>query len=707
VSLETRYAAGIDVGGTFTDLVVTENATGRQIVAKVPTTPENQSIGVINGLREVAAVLSHDLPGFMERMDHIVLGTTVATNIMLEMNGAVTGILATRGHRDTIDVRRNYKEADFDIRLPAPYPIAPRRRRYPVTERVDSGGQVVTPLDEDDVRVAIEGLLAQDVESIAVCYLFSFLNPSHEVRTGEIIKALAPGLHVSLSHQVLPRVREFERLSTTLVDAYVSPGLDRYLHRLETSLAEMGFAGELFVMAANGGMVSVDFASRHGVQTVLSGPAGGIVGSVRTGTGLAGKRIRALDLITIDMGGTSFDTCLVKDAQPITSTEAWINRYRVAIPVLDIQTFGAGGGSIAWVDEGGKLRVGPQSAGAVPGPACYSRGGTLPAVTDADVFLGMVGDKSFLGGSMPLDRRAAEAAIRDQIALPLGMDVDQAAAGIVEVVNNSMANGIVEVSRKRGVDPRDFTIIAFGGAGPVHAGRLAQHLGIRRVIVPRKMAPVFSALGCVLSDVRISKAKGLYARSSQLDLGVINRLLEETLREARTELGAIQSVVSTRVEVSFEMHYKLQTHETMIAADLDHNGGSERVTAESMAATLRRFHDTHMELFTFNKPEQEVEILGIQVDVWGFRRKQEPVALNGADRSVALEAFPSSHRRVYFDEYGGFRDDVPVYVGESLPIGSVMVAPSIVEEPHTTIVVYPGMSLEVIDSSAYELTVQA
>ena len=397
MTADARYALGIDVGGTFTDLVAIDEA-GASTLGKIPSTPENQSIGVVAGLEDLATRMGLDLRGLMERTEYIVHGTTVATNIMLEMNGARTGIFATRGHRDTIEIRRNHKESDFDIRLPAPFPIAPRRRRLPITERVGASGEIVIPLREDDVRQAIVAMQAQNVEAVAVCYLFSFLNPVHELRTAEIIAELAPEMHVSLSHEVLPRVREFERLSTTLLDAFVTPGIQRYLQSLGTSLSEAQFAGDFFVMAANGGMVSIDLASRHGINLVLSGPAGGIVASIETG-----KANEVDDLITVDMGGTSFDVSLVQGAQPTVSTEEWINRYRVAIPTLDIQTFGAGGGSIAWVDEGGKLRVGPESAGAVPGPACYLKGGVQPTVTDADLHLGLIGAESFMGGTKVLE----------------------------------------------------------------------------------------------------------------------------------------------------------------------------------------------------------------------------------------------------------------------------------------------------------------
>ena len=702
-----RFGVGIDVGGTFTDLVAIDGE-GSALLDKVPTTPRDQSIGVMNGIEGLAAQADLDVGGFLAGIDFIVHGTTVVTNIMLEMTGATTGVLATRGHRDTIDVRRNHKEADFDIRLPPPYPIAPRRRRAPVTERVDAGGEVLIPLEEDDVRRGVEVLLAQEVEAIAVCYLFSFLNPRHELRTREIIREIAPDIYVSLSHEVLPRVREFERLSTTLVDAFVTPGLRRYLTNLDRTLTEEGFSGELFAMAANGGMVSIDLASRHGVQLVLSGPAGGIVASIDEG-----RANGVEDLITVDMGGTSFDVCLVKGGEPDISTEEWINRYQVAIPTLDIQTFGAGGGSIAWVDEGGKLRVGPQSAGADPGPACYGRGGELPTVTDADLYLGLMGAESFLGGTLTLDLDAAEQAIRRHVADPLGVDVEQAATGIVRVVNSNMANGIAEVSMKRGYDPRDLTIVAFGGAGPVHAGRLAQHLAINRVLVPRDMASVFSALGCVRSDLRVSKARGMYARSSNLgpaEIAAIDAMLRETLGEAKRDLDNVPSVTSTRVDVSFEMHYKVQTHEIMIPASFEFENGEVMISKDSMGETLARFHDLHMNLFTFNKPETEVEILGMQVDYWGLREKPElhvsHISQLPATAAPGDGTNPTGHRAVYFEEYDGFHPDTPVFDGGSLPIGAEVEGPAIVEEPNTTVVVYPGMRLSLIRDSSYELTVE-
>lgn len=693
--MTVRYALGVDVGGTFTDLIAVSDQ-GQTLIEKVPSTPEDQSVGVMNGIERLARIAGAKMTEFVASVDYFVHGTTVATNIMLEMNGAITGILATQGHRDTIDIRRNYKEADFDIRLPPPVPIAPRRRRIGIVERVDSSGQVVTALSAASVRAAIADLQRQGVESIAVCYLFSFLNPAHELETKDLIGAIDPNIHVSLSHQILPRVREFERLSTTLVDAYVTPGLRAYLGRLEAALEKKGFGGSLFIMAANGGMVSANYAARHGVQLVLSGPAGGTVAGVEVA-----RRANTKDIITVDMGGTSFDICLINNGQPAVSTDSWLNRYRVAIPTLDIQTLGAGGGSIAWVDEGRKLRVGPRSAGALPGPACYGRGGILPTVTDADLVLGLIGSDSFMSSEMRLDHAAATEAVRTQIAEPLGASVTAAASGIVRVVNSNMANGIAEVAMKRGRDPRDFALVAFGGAGPVHAGAVAAELGVPLVLIPRDKASVFSAYGCVLSDVRVSKSRGFYARSSNVDVESLAKLLRHTVHDARAEVEGIRSIVSTRIEVMFEMHYKLQTHELMVPVAFP-NGNEPQLSRSVIDATVARFHEIHEDLFSFKKTEQEVELLGLQVDLWGLRNRLQE-SQDAQLQSLPSKPTPTGKRPVYFEALGRFEDETPLFDGTQIATGHVVHGPAVVEEPHTTIVVHPGMLLSASEPSLYEL----
>jgi N-methylhydantoinase A len=688
-----NYAVGIDVGGTFTDFVAIDSS-GRTLIAKVPTTPDDQSLAVIEGLQKLASTEHTTLDQFLSNCDYIVHGTTVATNMMLEYKGAATGIITTRGFRDIIDIRRNYKEADFDIRVTAPYPIVPRRRRIGVTERVDSSGDVVIPLNEDEVRQAVDLLRGQAVQSIAVCYLFAFLNPRHEIRTGEIIREIDPSLHVSLSHQVLPRVREFERLSATVIDSYITPGVSRYLSNLESTLRELGYSGEIFTMAANGGMLPIDQACRQGVQLVLSGPAGGVVAGSRIG-----EAVDWPDVITVDMGGTSYDVCLIKSGQPSVGIDAWINRYRVAIPTLDMHTIGAGGGSIASVDVAGRLSVGPDSAGARPGPACYGRGGHLPTVTDADLYLGLIGANSFLGGAIKLDVEGAERAIHDRIAEPLGMRTVDAAAGIFRVVNNNMTNGIRAVSMTKGYDPRDFALIAFGGAGPVHAVPQAMDLGIRRILIPRGQASVLAAWGDVMSDVRVSKSRGYYGRSSSIDLDELNRLIADAISEARAEISHVKSITEMRVEASFEVHYRQQTHEILVPAVLEPDFS---MSEASLRATFERFHALHEQMYSFKKPAEEMEILGIQVTLWGIRPKPSAGAMEQVNAGASSTTAEKGTRQVYFEAHRGFVE-TPVFDGLLIAPGVRVDGPAIVEEPNTTIVVYPGSRLSTLGSAAGEM----
>ncbi|MEZ5101782.1 MAG: hydantoinase/oxoprolinase family protein [Thermoleophilia bacterium] len=690
------HALGVDVGGTFTDVVALDE-TGRVTTAKAPSTPQDQSVGVLDALGLVAARLGLDRRALLEDAGYVVHGTTVPTNAMLELDGAHTGVITTRGFRDVLDVRRGFKEADFDIRLPAPRAIARRRDRIGVTERVDSAGRVLVPLAEDEVEAATRQLVAQGVTSIAVCYLFSFLHPGHELRTRELIHRVAPHLHVSLSHEVLPRVREFERLSATVVDAYVTPRLEHYLGHLSRQLAACGFGGELFIMSANGGMLPVERAARSGAQLVLSGPAGGVA---------AGARIAAgTNAITADMGGTSFDVCLIDGGRPIVSTDGWMSRYRIAVPTLDMKAIGAGGGSLARVDAGGRLHVGPESAGSSPGPACFGRGGTRPTVTDANLVLGLLGDSSFLGGTMALDRAAAARAIDEHVGRPLGLSTLDAAAGIFRIVNNAMANGIREVSISRGHDPRDFALIAFGGACGIHASRLARELGIRRVVVPRA-ASVLCALGDVLSDVLVTRTRGWYARASSADPAEVQAVLRAAAQDALAEAGStLESAVDVQLEAFFELHYVAQTHELVAPAAIRARPRDPELLdfdADCLARTIAGFHELHERLYTFAKPESDVELLGVRVDVRVVRAKPEPTPAPPMERESGPR--PAATRPVYLEEQGG-AVDVPTYRGADLRPGDELYGPLVVEEPDTTIVAYPGDAVRVLPDDAYELRV--
>ena len=670
---QTAWVLGIDVGGTFTDIVALGDA-GEIEAAKAPSTAD-QSDGVMSAIAKVAERRGTDLTGFLAATKLVVHGTTVATNALLEYKGARVGLVTTAGFRDEIEFRRSYKESVFDPRLKPPHAIVPRRLRKGVPERLDHRGEVLTPLDESACRAALAELRDEAVESVAACLLFSFVNPSHEARIGAMIEEELPGAFVSLSSQVLPEIREFERVSTTVVNAYVGPPIQRYLDHLTGRLRGSGFAGELFVMQSNGAVQSAGEAGRFAVNALLSGPAGGV-----TAGAWLGERANHPNLITVDMGGTSYDVAVIRNLQPGVTTESWIGRYRVALPMLDIHTVGAGGGSIARIDEGGALLVGPDSAGSTPGPACYGRGGTRPTVTDADVLLGFIDPGSFLGGEMRLDKDRAEAAIARDIAAPLGMGPFEAALAIFDIVNANMANAIHFVTTKRGHDPRDFALLAAGGAGAIHAGRQAEDLGIETVVVPL-LGPVFCALGDVMAHLKVDEARTHYAPLKGLDLNGVNAVFQEMEAAARARLAGQSVTRSFETRRSMDMRYAGEVHEVTVPV----RSRTHRITALNVEATLSDFHALHERLYAHMDRAQPVELLTLRLELVGLRERpripEEPFDDEHAgharkgERSVHFSARPTT---------------VPVYDGPALRPGNFMAGPAIIEQWGTTIVVYPG-----------------
>jgi N-methylhydantoinase A len=586
------YRIGIDVGGTFTDLVLIRD--GSLVLDKHPTTPRDQSEGVLGGIRQLAECEQVTLGELLARTDLIVNGTTTADNTIIEMSGAVTGLVTSAGHRDEIEIRRGYKEDIWDPAFPPPKPICPRRQRYGVPERLDYEGNVVTPLDEDAVRSALRRMKQQGVESLAVVLLFSFVDPAHERRVRALAAEELPGVMVSLSHEVMPAAPEFERTSTTLVNAYVGPKIERYLSRLDQHLRAAGFRGELLIMQSNGGVMPGGYVAQRAVGVMGSGPAGGVMGA----TAVA-RAAGVTDFLSVDMGGTSYDVCLVRDGAPeVKSGWNWHHRYLVGLPMVDVETVGAGGGSIARV-ESGALKVGPQSAGAEPGPVCYGRGGVEPTVTDANVVLGYLNPDRFCGGTMRLDAESAHAAIRERVARALGLSVVEAADGVVRLVNANMANAIRKATARRGVDPRSLTLVVFGGNGPVHAGMQAAELGIRRILVP-KLSPAFSALGLLLTDHVVDEMRSYVAPASQVDLERVNRLMTEMEDSARC-------VRRRRPQA----RAALRAHGGALlpGPDVRHVRPAVRRSGprdgRALAATVEQFHRLHEQLHTYASRDQE------------------------------------------------------------------------------------------------------
>ncbi len=689
------YKIGVDVGGTFTDLVYI-SADGRINLAKTPTTAENQSGGVLQGLNIIAEKEKLNCQELLNRTDLIIHGTTVATNAMLEFKGAKTGLITTSGFRDDIELRRGYKEKIFNPRFPAPVPIAKRRHRLTLNERIDRNGQILTALDETEAVEAVRKLKDEGIESIAVSFIFSFLNPVHEKMVAEIIKKEYPECFVSLSHEVLPQVREFERLSTTLVNAYTRPKLESYLFSLELELKQLGFEGSFLVMLSGGGIVNTAYAGKYAVYSLLSGPAGGVMASSQ----LIAELLDVPNVITIDIGGTSCDVSTVESKKPFITTDYWFSRYRIAVPMLNINTIGAGGGSIAWIDSGGALQVGPQSAGANPGPACYGTGGKDPTVTDANLLLGILNPDNFLGGKMKLNINAAEVAVRENIAQPLGLDTFRAAEGICRIVNNNMINGIRAVSVQRGLDPRDYVLVAYGGNGAVHAGILAQELDIKKVIVPR-IATAFSARGMLNADIVINKVRTYIGSSNDYDLSTINNLLSSMLEEVEKEWPrslAIESAGSGAISVKWyaDMHYRGELHEITVPLQ-SHQGA---VGDRQIEMAVRQFHTIHEQRHTFANWEDPACFMNLRMEALIALTKPRSIKLDytGEDSSSALQGY----RPVYFSGAGG-PTETPIYNGSLVTCGNIMRGPCVIEEPATTIVVCPGQAARLTEMDNYEL----
>jgi N-methylhydantoinase A len=686
------YRIGIDVGGTFTDFVLERPEQGLRLL-KVPTTLSDQSLGVMHGIEALAAGEGLEARQLLERTDLIVHGTTTADNTMIEMNGAVVGLLTTEGHRDEIDMRRGFKEDIWDPLFPPPVPIAPRRRRYGIPERLDFRGEVVRPLDEQAVRRAARRLRKQGAESIAICFLFSYVNPAHELRAAEIVREEFPQARLSLSHLVMPTAPEFERTSTTLVDAYVGPRVETYLRNLQRALSDAGYARDLLIMQSSGGVTTAEFLTRRAVAALGSGPTGGVMGACDVA-----RRAGEPDFIAIDMGGTSYEVCLVQGGRPrIESYWNWQHRYLVGLPMVQMHSIGAGGGSIARV-EAGALRVGPESAKADPGPICYGRGGTEPTVTDANLVLGYLNPEALCGGDFKLTHTGVREAIAERIGKPLGLDLIGAAHGIFRIINANMANAIRRVSSDAGLDPRDFALVVYGGNGPVHAGRQAEELGIRRLLVP-KTSPAFSALGLLIADYTVDLQSAYVVPSGRADLARIDALLEQIERQAVEELR-VAGLRSSEVEYErfLCMSYPGQTFDMPVPAST-HDG---RMQARDLEATVERFHQLHETLHTYASRDQEPILRAVRIHAVGHTRK--PPVWSEPRATGPLRDALRGRRPAWFE--GAFVE-TPVYDGDALGAGHRLEGPAIIEERFTTIVVYPGHRCELDEQGCYRIEIGA
>ena len=677
------FKIGIDVGGTFTDFLLMARG-GRTSVHKELSTPADPSNAVMAGLAALAQRQSIPFERFVREIERIVHGTTVTTNAVLTGNAARTGLLTTRGFRDALQMRRGVREEMYDNRYHPPAPIVPRYLRLPVTERVDAGGAIVVPLAAADVAAAIERFRSGGVEAVAICFLHSHANRRNEAEAARLVREALPEVYVSVSSEVLPQVRFYERTSTTVLNAGVGPILSRYLRSLTRKLDELRYRGTLLIMQSNGGVASPQAVARLAAMTLLSGPADAPAAGLAC---MAAQRERSF--ITVDMGGTSFDAALVRNGAPAVTTSGTVNRYALALPSMEINTVGAGGGSIAWIDDGGLLHMGPQSAGADPGPACYGRGGVEPTCTDANLVLGYLCAEFFAGGRIRLDVRAAERAIRERIAKPLGMDIVEAAHGMYHVINVNMASAIREISVQKGYDPREFPLICAGGAGPIHGAAIAAELGIRRILMPRESS-IFCASGMLRTDLKhdyVRSCAGALPAGGG-DSGRIHQLLREMQAEARVTLkGEGIALRRQRLRCSMDLRYLGQYHEVNVEVP------EQAVRKSDWNAVRRRFHEQHDRLYGYSLREEgtTVELLNLRLGAIGLTAK--PRLERRARASASPRHALKGTRLAYLPGDRKF-GKVPVYDGDRLGHGNRLAGPAILESVNTSIVVPRGYRAE-------------
>ena len=670
------YRLGVDVGGTFTDLVLHDVETDRLEFAKTPSTPADQSAGVTEGVEQLMRRL--DIPA--ASIGFFIHGTTVATNTLLERKGARTALVVTEGFRDVLQIGRQDRPHLYDWRIRRPEPLVPRHLRFEVRERVLYTGEVLTSLDDASVQRVVDGLRESEVDAVGVCLLHSYANPAHERAVGRALREALPSVSVSLSCEVVPEFKEYERMSTTTINAYVAPVMGRYLRGLQRSIAAVGVDSDVYIMQSNGGTMGAGTAVDRPVHTILSGPAAGVIGSVALAI-QAGYR----NAISVDMGGTSFDVSLAYEGDVRRTQDSEIERLPIKVPMVDIHTLGAGGGSVAWIDPGGALRVGPRSAGADPGPACYGRGGVEATVTDANLVLGRLAPDSFLGGRLTLDVEKARQAVRERIAEPLGLGTEEAAEGIVRVINAGMIKGIRVVSVAKGYDPREFCLVAFGGAGPVHAAELAAELDIPKVLVP--IAPgVTSALGLLMADLRHDLVRTVLYGSDGVASADLNARYREMAAEAVAQMRreGVESEDVRLVRVA-DVRYLGQGYELEVPVS---SGALDDAQVDQV---LQRFHDAHRRVYGYATLDRPMEIVNLRLTALATLPQPtlEAAPLDGtADPQRAVR----EHRQAYFHNEPL---STAVYDRAKLQAGDVISGPAIVEQLDSTTVVWPGQTASV------------
>jgi N-methylhydantoinase A len=669
---QVSWLIGVDVGGTFTDFFACDARTRTIRLFKLPSTPHNPAAAIADGLSELCRIFDID-KSLISRLCH---GTTVATNALIQRNGASVAVITTRGFRDLLEIGRQTRPHLYSFQIDHPEPLAPRHLRFEVDERITAGPRIVTPLDEASVQQAVAAVRDSGAQSCAVCLLFSFLEDAHERRVGEMLAAASNGLMISLSSEVQREFREYERFSTAVLNAYLQPVMVRYLSDLEEQLSQQAAGAKIGIYQSSGGLMSIDTARKFPVRTALSGPAAGAVGGIHSA-----RLSKQPNIITLDMGGTSADVALIRQYQASVSFDRAVAGFPIRLPMLDIHTIGAGGGSIAWFDRDGLLKVGPLSAGADPGPACYGKGGSDATVTDANLLLGRLSARGLIGGRMPLDPQAARAALAP-IAERLGFSIERTAHGIIEIVVANMVRAIRTVSVERGHDPRDYCLLPFGGAGPLHASEVARALGISRFLVPA--APgILCAQGLIASDLKDDLVRSARIALAQESLPALREVLAQLMEAANSWFEReLVEPAARRATVSFDMRYVGQNFELAVPVG---NATGGKLPALNVDRLRSKFFVVHDQFYGFHNEADPIEIINVRV---GVSAKLAKLRRPQSATTKAARPKPVACRSVWFSPARAL--NVPIYDRTDLQPGHAIAGPAVVEQFDSTSILYPN-----------------
>lgn len=670
------YRIGVDVGGTFTDFTISNTDTGENLYFKVPSTPADPSVAIVDGIEQILSIYKI-APTAVSYIGH---GTTVATNMIIERRGVPTGLITTKGFRDVLAIGRQTRPALYDTSIRKPEPLVERYRRGEVDERLNASGERLKPLDESELEGVLGELAATGIESVAISFLHSYRNAEHEEAAARVVARRLPGIYVSVSSKVLPEFREYERTSTTVLNAYVGPKMANYFDRLNTRIAELGVTVSPMTIHSNGGLLSIETAKRLPVTTCLSGPAAGVIGAA-----VVGRAAGVPDLVTFDVGGTSTDVSLIVGGQPKLTSSREVAGYPVKLPMIDIHVIGAGGGSVAYVDDANALKVGPRSAGAMPGPVAYGRGGDEPTLTDANICLNRLNPVALLDGRMPVDREAALGSIEARIARPLGISVEAAAFGIIQVAAANMSRAIRAVTTEQGHDVGELTLFAFGGAGPLHAAEVAREAGIHRILVPQEPGTM-CARGALLSDVSLDFVRMQLTPATAQSWSQACVALREMIAEGDRWLSSENVDSAARhFDLAIDAHYAGQSHEIRVPLD--------NVDEQGFEGFLDRFGRAHQTAYGYDNPGQPVFFVSCRVRAVG--RVPKTVAPSHVGGPSVAEA-RIDERSVYFGPEEGWRA-TPIYRRSALPVGEPVAGPAIIEEMSSTTIILAGQSA-VIDA---------